>query len=62
MNSEELKRFEDKINKLSQGIAMHLEILQGQIGEKFEQYDKSYSEKFTKIDRLLEEKVVPSVD
>ncbi|MCH1625187.1 hypothetical protein [Fredinandcohnia quinoae] len=62
MNSEELIRFEEKINNLAKGIAMHLETLQGQIGEKFEQYDKNYTEKFMKIDSLLEEKVVPRVE
>ncbi|MFT4416309.1 hypothetical protein ACLM5H_20805 [Fredinandcohnia humi] len=54
--NDDLIRIEEKLNKLAKGIALHLETLQGQIGERFDQIDKTYTERLLKIDSFLEGK------
>ncbi|MFS0865481.1 hypothetical protein [Fredinandcohnia sp. 179-A 10B2 NHS] len=56
MDNEELRRIDEKLNKLAKGIALHLEILQGQIGERIDQIDQSYSDRLVKIDSFIEGK------
>jgi hypothetical protein len=58
MNNDEIKTIHDKLNKLAMGIALHLEILQGQIGERMDQIDQNYNERLLQINRLLERKVL----
>lgn len=56
MDNEELRRIDEKLNKLAKGIALHLEILQGQIGERIDQIDQTYSDRLVKIDSFIEGK------
>jgi len=58
MNNDEIKTINDKLNKLAMGVALHLEILQGQIGERMDQIDQNYNERLLQINRLLERKVL----
>ncbi|WP_453993115.1 hypothetical protein [Bacillus nitroreducens] len=56
MNDDELKTINEKLNKLALGIALHLETLQGQIGDRMDQIDRTYNERLLQINRILEGK------
>ncbi|MEH7235273.1 hypothetical protein [Bacillus sp. JJ1562] len=56
MNNDEMKTINDKLNKLAMGIALHLETLQGQIGDRMDQIDRTYNERLLQINRILEGK------
>ncbi|MCC3356181.1 hypothetical protein [Bacillus sp. REN16] len=56
MNNDEIKTINEKLNKLAMGIALHLETLQGQIGERIDQIDRSYNERLLQVNQLLEGK------
>nr|WP_309098323.1 hypothetical protein [Fredinandcohnia onubensis] len=58
MNNDEVETINDKLNKLAMGIALHLELLQGQIGERMDQIDRNYNERLLQINRILERKVL----
>ncbi|MEH7383290.1 hypothetical protein V7138_22700 [Bacillus sp. JJ1533] len=58
MNNDEIKSINEKLNKLAMGIALHLETLQGQIGERMDQIDTTYNERILQINRLLDGKQV----
>ncbi|WP_449538012.1 hypothetical protein [Ferdinandcohnia sp. Marseille-Q9671] len=54
MNHDEIKSINEKLNKLAMGIALHLETLQGQIGERMDQIDRTYGERLLHISSMLE--------
>ncbi|WP_159439979.1 hypothetical protein [Bacillus sinesaloumensis] len=56
MNNDEFKAINEKLNKLAMGIALHLETLQGQIGERMDQIDQHYNERLLQLNRMLEGK------
>ncbi len=56
MNNDELKSINEKLNKLAMGIALHLETLQGQIGDRMDQIDRTYNERLLQINSILEGK------
>lgn len=56
MNNDEIKSLNEKLNKLAMGIALHLETLQGQIGDRMDQIDRTYNERLLQINSILEGK------
>ncbi|THE09786.1 hypothetical protein E1I69_21040 [Bacillus timonensis] len=56
MKQDELKSINEKLNKLAMGIALHLETLQGQIGDRMDQMDQAYNERLLQINQMLEGK------
>lgn len=56
MSNDELKSINEKLNKLAMGIALHLETLQGQIGDRMDQIDQTYNERLLQINNILEGK------
>ncbi|WP_189655203.1 hypothetical protein [Bacillus sp. HNG] len=56
MKQDEIQSVNEKLNKLAMGIALHLETLQGQIGERMDQMDQTYNERLLQINRMLEGK------
>ncbi|MEH7387126.1 hypothetical protein V7147_17190 [Bacillus sp. JJ1521] len=56
MNNDELMSIHEKLNKLAMGIALHLETLQGQIGDRMDQIDRTYNERLLQINNMLEGK------
>ncbi|MEH7224627.1 hypothetical protein V7112_12535 [Bacillus sp. JJ1566] len=56
MNDDEIKTINEKLNKLAMGIALHLETLQGQIGDRMDQIDRTYNERLLQVNQILEGK------
>ncbi|WP_157256207.1 hypothetical protein [Bacillus timonensis] len=56
MNNDEIKSLNEKLNKLAMGIALHLETLQGQIGDRIDQIEQTYNERLLQMNRNLEGK------
>jgi len=52
-NQEE---YDERLESLAIGIGRHLETLQGQISERFEQIERKYEEQLFKLQCLIEEK------
>ncbi|MFS0821397.1 hypothetical protein [Bacillus sp. 1P02SD] len=56
MKQDEIQSINEKLNKLAMGIALHLETLQGQIGDRMDQMDQTYNERLLQINQMLEGK------
>jgi hypothetical protein len=57
MIDHEVKKIDQRIDKLAIGIGRHLETLLGQIDERFNQMESNNSKRFITIDTLVEGKV-----